>query len=120
MDSREVPDHILDQLLVGLVFYEADLTLTHFAAGGGAVVSDSFGAVFTWLWQESPVTATILIADFLAQLRFYHPSATKAIGLEAVLRGLAPSLRGVSADEVRSIQEQLRHDVPMYVEETNL
>ena len=120
MDTRDVPDHVLDQLLVGLVFYEAELTLTHFAAGGQAVVSDSFGSVFLWLWQESPVKATILIADFLAQLRFYHPTANKTIGLGALLRGLAPALRGVPPDEVISIQSQLRRDVPLYVGQSDL
>jgi len=120
VDTREVPDHVLDQLLVGLVFYEAELTLTHFAASGVAVISDSFGSVFTWLWQETPVSATILIADFLAQLRFYHRTANKAIGLEAVLRGLAPSLRGVPPDEVTSIQKLLRRDVPMYLDQSDL
>ena len=120
MDTRDVPDHVLDQLLVGLVFYEAELALTHFAAGGRVVVSDSFGSVFTWLWQESPVKATILIADLLAQLRFYHPTANKAIGLEALVRGLAPALRGVPPDEVISIQDQLRRDVPLYVGQSDV
>jgi hypothetical protein len=115
--SQEVPDHILDQLLVGLVYYEAELTLGRFEPGGTALISDSFGSVFTWLWRENPAKATILIADFLAQLRFYHHNANKAVGLEAVLRGLPAALRGLSPDEVSSMQEQLRRDVPMHVAE---
>jgi hypothetical protein len=115
VDTREVPDHVLDQLLVGLVFHEADLTLTHYAARGKAVISDAFGTVFSWLWQQSPVKATILIADLLAELRFHHPTATTVIELEAVLRALAPALRGVPSDEVTAIQKQLRRDVPLYV-----
>jgi hypothetical protein len=115
VDAREVPDHILDQLLVALVFYEAELTLTHFTAGEKAVISETFGTVFAWLWRENPVKATILVADFLAQLRFYHPTANRAVTLEAVLLGLPPALRGLPPGEVTDIQEWLRHDVPMYV-----
>ena len=115
MHTREIPDHVLDQLLIGLVYYEAELTLERFEPGGVALISDAFGNVFTWLWLQSPAKATVLVADFLAQLRFYHPSANPALELEAVLQGLPPALRGVPDDEVRSIQEQLRLDVPKYV-----
>jgi hypothetical protein len=113
--TREIPDHVLDQLLIGLVYYEAELTLERFEPGGVALLSDSFGSVFTWLWQQSPAKATVLIADFLAQLRFYHHSANPALDLEAVLQGLPPALRGVSPEEVRAIQDQLRVEVPQYV-----
>jgi hypothetical protein len=119
VDAREVPDHILDQLLVALVFFEAELTLTHFASGENAVISESFGTVLAWLWQENPVKATILVADFLAQLRFYHPTANRAVNLEAVLRGLPSALRGLRPDEVAEMQEWLRRDVPMYVSQAD-
>jgi len=117
--TREIPDHIFDQMLVGLVFYEAELTLEHFEPGRTALIGDSFGTVFTWLWREDPTKATVLVADFLAQLRFYHHNATRALRLEAVLRGLPACLRGVSADEVTAIQELLRRDVPRYVAESD-
>ena len=119
MGKREIPDHILDRLLVGLVYYEAELTLMHFEPGGMALISDAFGSVFTWLWREDPARATMLMADFLAQLRFFHPNANRALRLEAVLRGLPPSLRGVPLDEVRDMQERLRQDVPMYVSQSD-
>ncbi|MEU7904585.1 hypothetical protein [Actinoplanes sp. NPDC049118] len=115
MGTREIPDHILDQLLVGLVFYEAELTLMHFEPGGTALISDSFGDVFTWLWRENPAKATMLVADYLAELRFYHHNANRTLGLEAVLEGLPPSLRGVPPDEVAAMQDVLRRHVPMYV-----
>jgi hypothetical protein len=118
--TREIPEHILDQLLVGLVFYEAELTLERFEPGGAALIGDSFGTVFTWLWQESPAKATVLVADFLAQLRYYHHNATKALGLEAVLRGLPPALRGVPPDEVTAMQERLRRDVPKHVSQDDI
>jgi hypothetical protein len=114
--TREVPEHILDQLLVGLVFYEAELTLEHFEPGGMALIGDSFGTVFTWLWRENPAKATVLVADFVAQLRFYHHNANRALRLDAVLRGLPSSLRGVSPDEVTAMLERLRRDVPKYVD----
>jgi hypothetical protein len=120
VDTRDVPDHILDQLLVALVFFEAELTLHHFTPGETAVISESFGTVFAWLWRENPVKATILVADFLAQLCFYHPTANRAVTLEAVLRGLPPSLRGVPPDEVAEMQELLRRDVPMYVGQADI
>jgi hypothetical protein len=113
--TREIPEHILDQLLVSVVFYEAELTLEHSEPGTTAVLGDSFGSVFTWLWRENPAKATVLMADFVAELRFYHHNANRALGLEEVLRGLPACLRGVSADEVRAMQEQLRNDVPQYV-----
>ena len=120
MDSREIPDHILDQLLVSLVFYEAETTLAHFEPGGPAVLSDSFGSVFTWLWRENPAKATVLIADFLAQLRFYHHNADPAVRLEEVLLALPASLRGVPPDELAEIQERLRFDVPIYVGDSDI
>ena len=115
MHTREIPEHILDQLLIGVVFHEAELTLEHSEPGTAAVLSDSFGSVFTWLWRENPAKATVLMADFLAELRFYHHNANRGLGLEEVLRGLPACLRGVSADEVRAMHEQLRNDVPQYV-----
>jgi hypothetical protein len=115
--TREVPDHVLDQLLIGLVFYEAELTLQHFEPGGVALISDSFGTVFTWLWRDNPAKATVLIADFLTQLRFYHHNANRALRLEAILQGLPPALPEMPPDEVGEIQERLRHDVPIYVGE---
>jgi hypothetical protein len=115
VDTHEIPEDVLDQLLMGLVFYEAELTLAHFKPGGAAVLSDSFGAVFTWLWRADPAKATVLVADFLAQLRFYHHNADRAVRLDAVLDGLPPALHGVPADEVEEMQERLRNDVPMYV-----
>lgn len=115
MGNREIPEHILDQLLVGVVFYEAELTLEHFEPGATAVLGDSFGSVFAWLWRENPAKATVLMADFLAEVRFYHHNANRALGLEEVLRGLPACLRGVSPDEVRAMQERLRGDVPLYV-----
>lgn len=117
MHTREIPDHILDQLLIGLVFYEAELTLEHFEPGGVALIGESFGAVFTWLWRQSPAKATVLVADLLAQLRYYHHNATRALGLEAVLQGLPSAMRGVPPDEVRAMQERLRDDVPKHVSE---
>jgi len=117
--TQEIPDHILDQLLVGLVYYEAELTLERFEPGGTALIGDSFGTVFTWLWRENPAKATVLIADFLAQLRFYHHNANRGLQLEAVLRGLPASLHGVSPDEVSTMQERLRQDVPMYVSQND-
>jgi hypothetical protein len=115
VSTREIPDHILDQLLVGLVFYEAELTLGHFEPGGAALVSDSFGAVFTWLWRDNPVKATMLIADFVAQLRYYHHNANRAVDLETVLRGLPPALREASPEEIEAMNERLRREVPMFV-----
>jgi hypothetical protein len=97
------------------VFYEAELTLERFKPGEAALISDSFGTVLSWLWQHNPAKATVLVADFLAQLRFYHHNANRAVGLEAVLQGLPPALRGVPPDEVDDMQERLRRDVPMYV-----
>ena len=120
MHTEEVPDHILDQLLIGLVYYEAELTLEHFKPGEAALISDSFGSVLSWLWQQNPAKATVLVADFLAQLRFYHHNANRAFNLEAVLRGLPPSLRGVPPDEVDEMQERLRRDVPMYVSQDDI
>jgi hypothetical protein len=117
--TREIPDHILDQLFVGLVFYEAELTLMHFEPGGAALISDAFGDVFTWLWRENPAKATMLVADYLAELRFYHHNANRALGLEAVLDGLPPALRAVPADEVTMMRDMLRRDVPMYVSQSD-
>lgn len=113
--TREIPEHILDQLLIGLVFHEAELTLEHFEPGAAALLGDAFGSVFGWLWQENPVKATLLMADLLAELRYYHHNATRAVDLEAVLRGLPACLRGVSPAEVAEIQEHLRRDVPRFV-----
>lgn len=120
MHTEEVPDHILDQLLIGLVYYEAELTLEHFKPGEAALISDAFGSVLSWLWQQNPAKATVLVADFLAQLRFYHHNANRAFRLEAVLRGLPPSLRGVPPGEVDDMQERLRRDVPMYVSQDDI
>jgi hypothetical protein len=113
--TREIPEHILDQLLIGVVFHEAELTLEHSEPGTAAVLTDSFGSVFAWLWRDNPARATVLMADFLAELRFYHHNANRALGLEEVLLGLPACLRGVSTEEVRAIQQQLRNDVPQYV-----
>jgi hypothetical protein len=115
VSSREIPDHVLDQLLVGLVFYEAELTLERFEPGRPALIGDAFGTVFTWLWRENPAKATVLVADLLTQLRFYHHNANRAVRLEAVLQGLPASLRGVEPDELEEMQTRLRHDVPIYV-----
>jgi hypothetical protein len=119
VQTREVPEHILDQLLVGLVFYEAELTLEHFEPGGTALIGDSFGSVFTWLWRENPGKATVLVADFVAQLRFYHHNANRDLRLDAVLRGLPAALRGVPDEEVSAMQERLRSDVPGFVDPTD-
>ncbi|GAA3340576.1 hypothetical protein GCM10020358_28720 [Amorphoplanes nipponensis] len=120
MHTREIPEHILDQLLVGLVFYEAELTLEHFEPGSVALLGDAFGAVFTWLWRENPDKATLLMADFVAELRYYHHNANRALDLEAVLRGLPACLRAVPPGEAREIQEQLRREVPKYVGLSNI
>lgn len=115
MGTQEIPDHIFDQLLVGLVFYEAELTLIHFEPGGIALISDSFGTMLTWLWRENSAKATMLVADFVAQLRYYHPTANRALTLDVVLRGLPPALRGVPSEEIAAMLEQFRCDVPKYV-----
>ncbi len=120
MHTREIPEHILEKLLVGHVFYEAELTLEHFEPAATAVLGDSFGAVLLWLWRDDPAKAAVLVADFLAQVRFYHHNANPALGLEAVLRGLPACLPGVPPDEVAAIQERLRADVPQYVSLTSL
>lgn len=108
---------MLDQLLVSLVFCEAELILEHFEPGGAALIGDAFGSVFTWMWRDNPAKATVLIADLLTQLRFYHHNATRAVRLDAVLRGLPACLREVTPAELTEMLSRLRHDVPIYVGE---
>ena len=117
MGSREIPDHVLDQLLVSLVFCEAEQILEHVEPGRPALISDAFGSVFTWLWRDNPAKATVLIADLLTQVRFYHHNATRAVRLDAVLRGLPPCLHEVSPAEMTEMLSRLRHDIPIYVGE---
>ena len=106
---------MLDQLLVALIFYEAELTLEHFVPGRPALISDAFGTVFTWLWRENPAKATVLVADLLIQLRTYHHNANRDLRLEAVLQGLPAALRGVDPPELEEMLTRLSHDVPIYV-----
>jgi hypothetical protein len=118
--TRDIPDHVLDQLLISLVFCEAELILEHFEPGGAALIGDAFGDVFIWLWRDNPAKATVLVADLLTQLRFYHHNATRAVRLDAVLRGLPACLRGVTPTELAEMLNRLRHDVPIYVGDTDL
>lgn len=132
MVTWQVPPEVFDKLMSGFVQQQAHELLRlfrqthelmrdvrhHSGYKPWAVVlpGDEFGAVLAWLWQTDPRTAMRLLAEYVAQLRYWDELVDHdqpRVRLEDLLRWLPMALPGDFA-HTEALIERARADVPNY------